>query len=172
MQINIVNVTESTKTSKSGTPYQALEVIYKDDTGKAQTKNLMSFTNPVVFNTLKSTKAGDIVQVISEKIGDYWQWTGMGTDSPKLVGVVATTGTTTKVMGSNYETAEERAVKQRYIVRQSSLSTAVAALSVGSKSSHSSKEIIDLAKEFEEYVFSKEQVNLHDLSDIVDDIPF
>ena len=172
MQINIVNVSETTKTSKAGKPYQALEVIYKDDTGKAQTKNLMSFSSPTVFAALKTAKAGDVIQVVSEKIGEYWQWTGLGTEAPKSAGGVATIGTPTRVTGSNYETAEERVIKQRYIVRQSSLSNAIAALSVGSKASHSSADIIGLAKEFEEYVFSVEVKNVQDLSDVEDDIPY
>lgn len=152
MQIDIVNITELEKTNKAGRKYSELEVIYKDKDGKAQTKKIMSFGNPAVFKALKSAKAGDSLDVISEKVGDYWQWTGLGTGT-STGGSVATSNTT-KVTGSNYETKEERAIKQRYIVRQSSITNAISSLSIGAKSSLSAKDVIGLAKEFEAYVFS------------------
>jgi hypothetical protein len=55
---------------------------------------------------------------------------------------------------STYETPEERAKKQIYIVRQSSIGSAIDMLSVGSKSPPKVDEVIAVAKQFEEYVFN------------------
>lgn len=54
---------------------------------------------------------------------------------------------------STYETPEERAVKQIYIVRQSNISAAISALSVGAKAPPKVDEILAVAKEFENHVF-------------------
>ena len=74
-----------------------------------------------------------------------------------------------RVTGSNYETKEERAQRQVYIIRQSSISSAVELLGTGAKTA----DVIATAKEFEAYVFAKEanptkEVNFDDLED---DIP-
>ena len=176
IKVNVINITETPKTNKIGKPYQELEIIYKDDSGKANTKKLMSFNQPEVYKAFVKASAGSVLTVESQKQGEYWVWVEIvqaGSVSPS-VGAVATTVTPVKAT-SNYESQEERAVKQRYIVRQSSLSNAIAALSVGSKTPHSSEEIIDLAKEFEAYVFSVESpklLDVRDLSDMDSDIPY
>lgn len=62
----------------------------------------------------------------------------------------ATNFTPTK---STYETPEERAKKQIYIVRQSSLSSAIGMLSVGAKTPPSLDEVMKTAQRFEGFVF-------------------
>ena len=176
MQINIVNVQETQKTNKAGKPYQELEVIYKDDTGKANTKKLMSFNYPDTYKVLSKGKSGDTLNIVTEKVGEYWQWTAIGQtvvpSTTQSSGGVPTTGTYQKT-SSSYETPEERAKKQVYIIRQSSLSSAISALAVGSKSPHSSEEIISLAKEFEAFVLGKDLDSLMDaVTDMEDDIPY
>ena len=100
----------------------------------------------------------DVTSVKNEKTG-FWDWTAIGTGdsgnaSQTNSGGQAVSQTTTRVTGSNYETKEERAVKQRYIVRQSSVANAISALAINAKSTPKSGEIVELAKVFEEYVFS------------------
>lgn len=56
---------------------------------------------------------------------------------------------------STYETPEERAKKQVYIVRQSSLSNALTALAIGAKTPPKPDEVIELARKYEDYVFGK-----------------
>ena len=60
----------------------------------------------------------------------------------------AESATPTRVTGSNYETKEERAARQVYIIRQSSLATAVDLLGQGA----STDTVIETAKVFEAYV--------------------
>ena len=67
------------------------------------------------------------------------------------------TSPNTRVTGSNYETKEERAARQTLIVKQSSLSTAVAALAIGAKSSPSASDVIAYAKQLEQYVMGAPQ---------------
>ena len=170
MLVNIVDVgAPSTHASKNGRSYQIIEVTYKNESGQIANKKLMSFSNPSVFNHVKSLAKGDSLNVTTEKdAAGYWQWTGIGDE--------ATAGTTQakpanggRVTGSNYETKEERAARQILIVRQSSLSSAVELLGAGK----SVNDVINVAKQFEEYVFGKDanptkEVNFDDLED---DIP-
>lgn len=170
MLINIVDVgSPNTHAAKNGRSYQSIEVTYKNEQGQVANKKLMSFSNPSVFNYIKELTKGAQVNVTTTKDANgYWQWTGIGGD-----GSVATPeskpATGGRVTGSNYETKEERAARQVYIIRQSSLSTAVDLLGQGSKVA----DVIATAKEFEAYVFAKEanptkEVNFDDLED---DIP-
>ena len=81
---------------------------------------------------------------------------------------------------STYETPEERAKRQVLIVRQSSLSSAIELLKTDKKSP-TVPEVLQVAKQFEAYVFgnddpfgleSKEPVNkLPTVDDLEDDIP-
>ena len=164
MQISIVDVgSPNTHAAKNGRSYQSIEVMYKNDSGQAASKKLVSFRNPTVFNHIKGLTKGDTVNVTTVKNSEgYWDWTGIEGE-----GAVATQETKPatggRVTGSNYETKEERATRQVYIIRQSSLSTAVDLLGQGAKVT----DVIATAKEFEAYVFAKAT----DFSDMEDDIP-
>lgn len=170
MLINIVDVgAPNTHAAKNGRSYQSIEVTYKDEQGQVKNKKIMSFSNPSVFNHIKGLAKGDQINLRTEKDANgYWQWTGIGGDAPATA-TEAKPATGGRVTGSNYETKEERAARQVYIIRQSSLSTAVDLLGQGSKVA----DVITTAKEFEAYVFAKEvnptkEVNFDDLED---DIP-
>jgi hypothetical protein len=138
----------------------------------------MSFSNPSVFNHIKNLGKGDAVNVTTTKDDQgYWQWTAIGGDAPaqESTNKPAAAGVN-RTTGSNYETKEERAARQVYIVRQSSISAAIGALTIGAKSVPTSDSILALAKEFEAYVFSKDEpktaANIPDLTDLEDDIPY
>jgi hypothetical protein len=152
MLINIVDVgAPNTHAAKNGRSYQIIEVTYKNESGQIANKKLMSFSNPSVFNHVKSLAKGDSLNVTTEKdAAGYWQWTGIGGDetAPTSDAKPATGG---RVTGSNYETKEERAARQILIVRQSSLSSAVDLLGPGK----SVEDVIATAKQFEEYVFGQ-----------------
>jgi hypothetical protein len=178
MQVNIIDVgAPNTHAAKNGRSYQSIEVTYKGDNGQTATKKLMSFSNPSVFNHIKNLTKGDVVDVVTTKDDNgYWQWTNIGSGQGTATAAAATSSapsTGGKVSGSNYETKEERAARQIYIVRQSSISAAIGTLSVGAKSSPNSADVIKLAKEFEAYVFSKEEAATGpEITDMQDDIPY
>ena len=168
MLINIVDVgAPNTHAAKNGRSYQSIEVTYKNDQGQTQSKKLMSFSNPTVFNHIRDLTKGDALNVTTEKDANgYWQWTGIGGDNAVSETKQATPATGGRVTGSNYETKEERAARQVFIIRQSSLSTAVELLGTGSKVT----DVIATAKEFEAYVFSK-ATGIDALNELEDDIP-
>jgi len=175
MLINIVDVGEpNTHAAKNGRTYQSIEVTYKNDQGQVANKKLMSFSNPTVFNHIKDLTKGTAINVTTVKDANgYWQWTGIGEDA--VIGTIdakpAATGG--RVTGSKYETKEERAARQILIVRQSSLSSAVALIVATSTEPTTTDNVIKIAKQFESYVFGKDanptkEVNFDDLED---DIP-
>jgi hypothetical protein len=86
----------------------------------------------------------------------------------------AAASTTTRVSGSNYETKDERAARQVMIVRQSSLSNAIATLNIkGTKdlTESPSSAVIALAKLYEGFVLGEVANGAMDITDLADDIP-
>ena len=181
MQITIVDVSGlNSLVSAAGKPYKALEVAYKNEQGQIASKKIMEF-DKVLLKPFQSFQKGDIVEVHSVKEGDYWQWksatlagqggsTGISDSKP----ITGSGGGTTKTQ-STYETSEERAKKQVYIVRQSSISAAINLLGAGAKVPANLSLVLDTAKAFEDYVFgaspAKEEVKAFDDS-FPDDIPY
>jgi hypothetical protein len=175
MQITVIDVgTPNTHTAKNGRSYQSMEVTYKSDNGQVSSKKLMSFSNPDVFNQAKSWEKGTAVNINAQKDDNgYWQWVGILADG-EVSNAIASSSTSssspkqaTRITGSNYETKEERQDRQVMIVRQSSLSNAVATLTThGTKLS--ANDVISLAKTYEAWVLGKGAV---DLDDMEDDIP-
>lgn len=155
MIIEIQNFnSEFTKTAKGG--YSTGVVSYINDRGESKTWKLMSFANPKVFDTLKTAKNGDKFDITTGKNDkDFTVWAdaqkveGGGDASPAKA-----SATGYKPTVSTYETKEERAVKQRLIVRQSSLSNAIQVLTTGAKSPPELNAIRDLADHFVAYVYA------------------
>lgn len=153
MQITILNVTKEHKPNNKGGYYIA-DVAYKDDQGKVSGKKIMSFTVPAVYNALVEAVPGDVFDVVTEKDDKgYWQWKSVSKGQ---------SGTGAKASGgapspkSTYETPEERAKKQIYIIRQSSIASAVA-FSGNSKALKTPEEVIAVAKQFEDYVLDNNE---------------
>ena len=145
IQIDIIDVGNESFVETTQGGYNKLEVAYKDD-GKVGGKKLVDFSNKELYKTVKSFKKGDKVEVNLEKEAgsdgrEYWQWKAvrkLGAEEGALSGTGVESGTKAmgpavqgtsgrpagKVVGSNYETPEERALRQVLIVRQSSLEQA------------------------------------------------
>lgn len=174
MLVKVVSVNREDVPNKNGKgTYGKLTVAYRNDQGKLAEKPLLSFTNPAVFKAFEGANPGDEINVKSEKVGDYWNWTGLltGDEAPQHT-TMGTSSPATKSTGSTYETKEERALKQRYIVKQSSISAAVAILTVGAKSAPSTKDVIALADEFVDYVFADDTKKLTADFDVDNDVPY
>lgn len=166
MQITILNKDISTQQAKKpgGKPYQLVEVAFKNNSfgGAVQGKKITSYSK--AFQAVVDANIGSSYEVATEKNGEFVEWVSLspvGTSAavppvvaagqmPKSTG--AFTGTAAP-RSSTYETPEERAKKQVYIVRQSSISNAVAALSVGGKTKLAANDVIEEAKKYEAYVF-------------------
>lgn len=154
MRIEIVDV----KTENKG-KWRVASVTYKSDTGRVDAKNVMSFTFKDVFNTLSEAKHGDVFDVTTIKNDKgYWDWTEI-TAAGKNTGAASATAGVAKAVRSSYETPEERAKRQVYIVRQSSISAAVELAALNkAKGPVTEADIINSAKQFEGYVFDVEPV--------------
>jgi hypothetical protein len=169
IEIEVISVGNPSfvKTARGG--YNTLEVAYKNlsFSGKVEGKKLVDFTNQALFNEIKALQQGEKVVVTQQKGEEdkYWNWVsiGKGAEAPaqqSLPSTEVTKSETTYRAGrtSTYETSEERARRQIYIVRQSSISAAIAYLE-GNKLLDGGKlqDVLDVAKQFEQYVLNVEK---------------
>lgn len=174
----VISVSLETDIKKQdGGTYKGWELIYKSNTGEVRTiaKPVQGLKfNAALRSGLQGLQPGDQFTLEQEKnakgfndvksISKGWEQTAPQTSSPTPA---------TRVTGSTYETKEERAAKQKYIVKQSSLSAAIGILTTGAKSPPSVDEVISLADKLVEYVFANEAVNnIASSLDDDDDIPF
>lgn len=117
----LIELTKKGKLYKEGN-YQKLEIEYVRD-GKKQTKKLVAIndTKEVVRKLVQDFNEGDSIEVTLVKSDDdkYWNWT----DVSPVEARAAKTSTT--VGKGTWETPEERAKRQVYIVRQSSIANAL-----------------------------------------------
>lgn len=161
MQITILNVQQQTKTGSTGKPYQTLEVAYKDSFGKVASKTLMSFgAQANAYKSLANATAGSIftLTVVKNEKG-YNDWTNAVQAPPGSVAqnLMANEGLSTGKqvqVKSTYETPEERAKKQVYIIRQSSISSAVDTLTAGAKSSPKPEDVLAVAQQYYSWVMA------------------
>lgn len=161
MRVKIVNV-DVEHVVKGKSRYSKATVAYLYN-GEARTQNVVSFTNPAVFKTVQESVGQEVEVEVTKNDAGYNQWSSVTvdgaapTDNPKGNPVQSTTATPqpTRVTGSNYETPSERADRQVYIVKQSSISSAIA-LSEANKAKSTPEDIIETAQKFVDYVFGKE----------------
>lgn len=173
MRIQILSVEVSTKTSKAGKNYQNAEVAYKNfDSGKVESKNINQYNKTFKFVT--EAAAGQTAEIgVIKNDGGYWEWDSFKrvvmTEQEKAAPVQeAAKAAIVSTAKSTYETPDERARKQCYIVKQSSLSLAKDLLSVGAKSPPKKEEVVELAQYFVDYVFDEKKVALIDLPNDLD----
>ena len=164
--IEVIDVATPTfvKTAKGG--YNIVEIAYKED-GKVSGKKIVDFANPEVYKAVLELKAKDAATVVIEKEAgrdgkEYWQWKSVTPGAIQQVSdSTAQSASSTpsartpagRVTGSNYETAEERAAKQVYIVRQSSITAALKYFEQ-TNADVTVNDVITLAETFKEFVFN------------------
>ena len=191
MLIKIVAIASELKTNAKGTSYKSLTVDFRDENNKLSSKTINVFgAQKRTGEILEEATPGQVYEVTAVKNNaGYWDWTDARITTEQL-GSTSTvsaaqasskpqTNTSASSGGRGFETPEERAKKQVYIVRQSSLANAVATLSVGVKSPPSPEDVIKVARLYEGYVFDtnvgaedvvKAPASVADLQD--DDIDF
>jgi len=153
MKIEIINVGDVQKKDK----YSVVELVYKNiDKDKTETKKLMSFSYPVVYNALRQSSKGDKFDIKLAKEGEYWQWTECEEAGSDPTPTPSSSGPEPKayVKGSNYETSEERKERQTHIIRQSSLGHAVNTLKVDGEALEKDA-VLALAADYEQWVTRK-----------------
>ncbi len=150
MQIEIVSVSpvETKKTGKNS--YEFINVTYKDFNGKIQAKKIVDFTHKDVFNVLKEASSKDLFEVESEKVNGFWEWTGI--EARRGEESTSEKGTSPAVATAKWVPDEQ---KQRYIVRQNSLTNAVNFI-INNKVSEAPSDVLEVlfvAECFEEWVY-------------------
>jgi hypothetical protein len=152
-QITIKEVTvESVVKGKAR--YQTANVAYEYK-GEPRTQKLVSFSNPDVFAKVQSLKAGDVVSVETTKNEKgYDQWSKISPGGDAAGGRDSASNTSPgRVTGSNYETPQERADNRIRIVRQSSISNAIATL-VAQKLEFTSDDVLEQAQVYFDWVYA------------------
>ncbi len=176
---------------KPGTSYQALEVAFRNKTfgDKVEGKKLMSFgATGETFKKLAIAQAGEVYDIvvqkndagfndwISAKKSDSSQGTSESTGGVATPARASATSVGyTATPKSTYETPEERAKKQVYIVRQSSITAALTTLTAASKTPPQVDDVLKVASQYEAFVFGDNKeavVPSTDFSDLEDDIAF
>lgn len=181
VQIEIINVAISNPPTKAGNgkTYELLDVAYKNKSfqDKVEGKKIVGFSSPQVTAALKAAQFGDKFTVVREKDGEFWKWTQLIKDGEAIPMAVQTTSmapavkpTAIPTPKSTYETAEERAARQVMIVRQSSISSAIALLAANGGKKNTPEEVVAIATIFEAFVMSKEAPPVG-FADMEDDVP-
>ena|SRR3990167_5918190 len=160
-----ITVIKST-TTKAPKGYEIVELVYKTEEDKTKGMKIFNLGDlKQVAEVAKVATTGDILDAeFKQNDKGFWQFASLVATGSKA----ATENTTNKNMVSstsdkprgNWETSEERAARQVMIVRQSSLSTAVAlaAASNPKGASVTTDDIIRIAQDFEAYVLDKGDV--------------
>lgn len=134
--------------------------------GKAEKKNVMP-NNPT-FQTFSQSKQGDVFEVqLGKNDKGFWEFKEA---TKSEGGATASKAAASPSPRSTYETPEERAARQVYIIRQSSLATAVNILSVGAKAVGVS-DVLQTAKVLEDYVMGKSGDPVEYFDNLAEDIP-
>ena len=176
--ISIVSVDITTKPTAKGSYQQATVAFRNLSTNKLEEKKILSFTDEgkALYNTASAVVAGQVYTITSEKGEKYWNWTSMTQTTPE-----AAAASPIKVAEKagfqprTYETSEERAERQVLIVRQSSLSAAVATLTTGAKTVPDIEAVVHLAQRYTDFVFQKDAKTSLFKTELVvmeDDIPY
>ena len=133
------------------------EIAYKTDDGKAKGMKVLDYAQKDVFAVVKDAKPGDVLDADFEKnTKGFWVFkTVSNTGLKETVAVPATPNS--PVTRGNWETSEERAARQVMIVRQSSISNAIASLELNKQTKATTMDIIEIAQEFEDYVLGTTQ---------------
>lgn len=181
-QIEVLTVTRSQQTGKTGKPYFMVEVAYKRD-GKVEGKKLLEFNAKEVCKALENASTGDKYDIVAEKEGDFWQWKSAtpSNNSQSYVSSSASSGSassstsaTKSPVKSEWETREERQLRQVYIIKQSSLGHAIETLKTD-KNQPDPKAVLSLAQEYTNWVMAKDvpqSVERAGVAEIEDDLPW
>lgn len=164
--MSVYEVLEVGQVENKGKYQQITLKVSKD--GKQSEKKLMSFGDgATAFKFFQSNGPGTYEVKQKQNDKGFWTWFEVfpmtGNTAPKAGASPAPRNT--------YETPEERAIRQKLIVRQSSITNAIALFELDKKRVPTVVDIIAVARQFEDYVFGKAQTPEQELIEMEDDIP-
>lgn len=137
--------------------YEGWELVYKSEDGEIRTEKKPSQTLKMVDgleSALRSLVPGDTFTLTQEKDGKYNKITGLskGTTGMPLPKSDKPAWSGKRTETRDFESKEERAIRQRLIVRQSSITNAIDTLKDGKKALDSD-EVLMLAEKYYQWVF-------------------
>ena len=156
-----ITVIKSIVSIPEGKKYKVCELGYRTEDGKIKGMRIFGFGEQKNnFDTASKAVVGDILEAqfkTNEK--GFWEFASLENTGTKEAMVNSTNkqATVTTPSRGNWETPEERAVRQVMIIRQSSLSNAIAFFNAIGHKKFTELDVIDLAKNFEAYVLGKEE---------------
>lgn len=164
MQIKVNEVVVETVRKGKGS-YEIANVSYSFK-GEPRTQKIFSFANPQVFADVQKVENGETIEVtLAKDDKGYTNWSkisrGGAEQASNNSAPTAAPQAQGKVLGSNYETKEERAVRQVYIVKQSSLERAIQYLG-GATTGATKEEILETAQQFTDWVLDSQAPVLGD----------
>ena len=156
MPVIVIQEVNKSVQTKGKAKWTVLDVTYTDN-GKNFTKKVLSFANPAVFEVMQNATQGDNFDVTVTKDGEYYNWSS----AMKISKEAAAASTPNppgqgRVLGSNYETADERKIKQLYIIKQSSISNAIEYMDA-IDASYEVDELLEVAQRFVDYVYGTDE---------------
>lgn len=169
-----------------GGTYPGTRITYRDNEGSLKEQMLHANAtkyNPELKDAIASLKKDDVFTMTKEKEGQHWnvksivKGTIQGTpsvtaDNPRTTGSTQASNTSPK---STYQTAEERAQTQVYIVRQSTITQAInyfqylKGTAAEDDQPATYEEVIELAKKFEAHVFGN-KIDSGSIADLESDV--
>ena len=156
MRIVVISVGAVEEANKGTSSWEQFTLKYSGNQGEKE-KIVRSFETGV-YKALQEVKPGDNVEIKVVKDGKYWKWTeaqvvAAETAAAENSGTTARAGSTKAKVG-DWETSEERAKKQVYIVRQSSITAALSYFGLRGEQP-TLAQILEVAATFERHVFDK-----------------
>ena len=157
MKVKILDVTTE-NVVKGKARYSKATVAYMYN-GEAKTQSIMSFANPSVFKDVTNYIGQEVEVSVKKNDTGYNEWAAIGpvcsipSDDQSTLSGTPSSGVV-RVTGSNYETREERAQKQVYIIKQSSITAALTTLQA-QKTEFQVQDVTDLAQQYTDWVLGK-----------------
>ena len=181
MNITIVASDKKSATSAAGKSYQLFEVAYRNNSFQDKLESTKINQYSGVFSKVAGMKPGEAYIITKEKNdGGFWQRTDVVALPPgegftkQDTAAPSRAATASTPVRSTYETPEERAKKQVYIVKQSSISAALETLKHNNpKATFKPDDVINIAQYYTDWVFGAEVVQpAESLTNMDDDVPF
>ena len=165
-----ITVLRSNVVVPEGKKYKVCELGYKTEDGKVKGMKIFGFGDyKEVFDVAAKATNGDVLEAnFRQNDKGFWEFNELTNTGERMAETAETKAsgksTTGAMMGAsargNWETSDERAARQVMIVRQSSLSNAIAMVAANNPKGAGVQAdvVIGIAKVFEEYVLDKPTV--------------
>jgi hypothetical protein len=159
---------------QGGGSYTGTRMTYRDSEQAIKEKlfhsNVLKF-NPSIKDGVSTLVSGDPFTMVLEKEGEFWNAKTLVKGSVAQAPAASAKTAASPAPKSTYQTAEERAATQVYIVRQSTITQAIN-LIVADKSKPTVANVLAIAKQFEDHVFGNkaDKTGMDALIDLDSDI--